>query len=326
MGVALLDSTSLVPYLQSRGVIGAAADAAVEELSGGVSNVVLGVSGNGFDFVLKQALPELKVATKWVADQRRAIVEARAIELFHSLSPNQVPALVDSDPDQFTLVMERADRSAKVWKSELLAGRINPEVGYELGKTLCSWHEFGRSNKEVADQFAEASLFEQLRISPFYREVAIKDPDLQGPIDLLIDELTAVGTTIVHGDFSPKNFLVAGEKDIYILDFEVAHYGNPVFDLAFTLAHLLCKFFRTPKASEATTLRATAARFLVGYGETPADSLFAHTALIALARVEGKSRVDYLDQAAQSKLQVLTKRALSSATMNPLELFDLGAR
>lgn len=326
MGVALLDSTSVVAYLRSRGVVGATADVAVEELSGGVSNVVLAVSGDGFDFVLKQALPELKVATKWVADQRRAIVEANAIKLFHSLTPSQVPELVDSDPDKFTLVMKRADRSAKVWKSELLAGRINPEVGYELGKTLCSWHDFGRSNTEVTDQFAEAALFEQLRISPFYREVAIKNPDLQESINSLISELTGTRTTIVHGDFSPKNFLVAGEKDIYILDFEVAHYGNPVFDLAFTLAHLLCKFFRTPSTSEATALRATAARFLVGYGQAPAESLLSHTALIALARVEGKSRVDYLDQTAQSKLQVLTKRALSSASMNPLDLFDMGAR
>ena len=116
MSVELLNEDTVVAYLQSRGVISFTEKAKVEILTGGVSNVVLAVQTQSKDLVLKQALAELKVATKWEADQRRAIVEAHAIETFHALSPEQVPALVDYDPEIFTLVLERVPHSATVWK------------------------------------------------------------------------------------------------------------------------------------------------------------------------------------------------------------------
>ena len=327
MSVELLNATTVVPYLLERHVITSTDNIVVEELSGGVSNVVLAVRNNEVDVVLKQALAELKVASKWVADQRRAIVEARAVELYHSISPHRVPKLVDSDHEKFTLVIERAPHSCKVWKAELLAGQINPAVGEELGKTLASWHLFGESSKEIADQFAEDSLFDQLRIDPFYREIRMKNPDLSEKLSSLIAELTDIKETIVHGDFSPKNFLVDANDDVYILDFEVAHYGNPVFDQAFTLAHLLCKFFRTRVAREEAGLKETATAFLQGYSSTKAGdinpSLAFHVAALALARVEGKSRVDYLDHDSQEEVKQRTKSALAAKSdIHPLELFS----
>ena len=81
----LLNENTVVPYLQRRGVINS--PATVEVLTGGVSNVVLGIKTDSQDLVLKQALPQLKVKQEWLADQRRAIVEADAMRLFHSLTP-----------------------------------------------------------------------------------------------------------------------------------------------------------------------------------------------------------------------------------------------
>lgn len=327
MSVKLLDHESVVPYLLQRNVISTTDGLVVEELSGGVSNVVLGVKNREADLVLKQALAELKVATKWVADQKRAIVEARAVQLFHSISPTNVPALLDYDPEKFTLVIERAPRTSRVWKTELLAGRINPAIGSSLGEILATWHRFGATSQDVAAQFAEDSLFDQLRIDPFYREISKKNPELSERLDSLIAELKDRKETIVHGDFSPKNFLVDQDRDVYILDFEVAHYGNPVFDQAFVLAHLLCKFFRTQVTAEQSGLRETAKRFLESYHVTMQRSLDAslplHVAAIALARVEGKSRVDYLDEMAQEALKRTTKKALSSSLpIGPLALFN----
>ena len=327
MATELLNALTVVDYLLARKVIKNPETVSVEELSGGVSNVVLGVRDGEIDIVLKQALPELKVQGKWVADQRRAIVEAKAIDFFHSISPAQVPRLIDADPERFTLVIDRAPRTSRVWKSELLAGRIDPSIGGELGKTLASWHRIGAESKAASYDFEESSLFEQLRITPFYREVASKNPDLARGIDELIREVTEVKETIVHGDFSPKNFLVDvdanSDNRVYILDFEVAHYGNPIFDLAFVLAHLLCKFFRTPSSNEADALKQTAATFLEGYAAPFAPSLYRHLALIALARVEGLSRVDYLDAEGQEDVRITTKSALSrSGDTHPLELFE----
>jgi hypothetical protein len=52
-----------------------------------------------------------------------------------------------------------------------------------------------------------------------------------------------------------------------------------------------------------------------------------HTALIALARVEGKSPVNYLSTSEQEKIQLLTKKVLfDQETPNVLTLFDLSKR
>ena len=327
MSVELLTEDTVIAYLQARGVISGTEKATVEILTGGVSNVVLAVQTPSKDLVLKQALAELKVATKWEADQRRAIVEAHAIETFHALSPQQVPALVDYDPDLFTLVLERVPHSATVWKSDLLEGTIYPEIGAKLGHTLATWHNFGRSSEESRKKFSEDLLFEQLRITPFYGTVAGKNPSLSPRIMSLVKELKSEKTTLVHGDFSPKNIMISEDQDIYILDFEVTHTGNPVFDLAFLTAHLLCKFYREQDSHNRGLLRQTAQDFLKAYDAeseiTHAPSLAWHTALIALARVEGTSLVNYLDESAQIGLTKLCKGALSAtAPMNLLELFN----
>ena len=327
MSVELLTEDTVVAYLQARGVISDTEKATVEILTGGVSNVVLAVQTPSKDLVLKQALAELKVATKWEADQRRAIVEAHAIETFHALSPQQVPALVDYDPDLFTLVLERVPHSATVWKSDLLEGTIYPEIGAKLGHTLATWHNLGRSSEESRKKFSEDLLFEQLRITPFYGTVAGKNPPLSPRIMSLVKELKSEKTTLVHGDFSPKNIMISEAQDVYILDFEVTHTGNPVFDLAFLTAHLLCKFYREQDSHNRGLLRQTAQDFLKAYDAeseiTHAPSLAWHTALIALARVEGTSLVNYLDESAQIGLTKLCKGALSeTAPMNLLELFN----
>jgi aminoglycoside phosphotransferase (APT) family kinase protein len=129
----------------------------------------------------------------------------------------------------------------------------------------------------------------------------------------------------VHGDFSPKNIMVGMDDQVYILDFEVTHVGNPVFDLAFLLAHLLCKKFRTDEPLENKLLGAAAERFVSTYEviRPIASSLCLHTALIALARVEGKSPVNYLDSSKQSALVSYTKDILGKGDeISILELFQ----
>ncbi len=314
MTTELLTEETVVTYLIDKGVIAKGEQAEVEVLTGGVSNVVLAITTTDKKLVLKQALAELKVAEKWEADQRRAIVEANAISLFHKLSPNQVPNLVFLDPERFVLILDRVPVGSTVWKSDLLAGVINPDVAGVLGKTLAQWHNFGETDKEARLQFMEDSLFEQLRIDPFYRFVAAKNVRIKPEINKLIDELEGDKTTIVHGDFSPKNIMVGMDEQVYILDFEVTHVGNPVFDLAFLLAHLLCKLFRTDEALEEKLLIASAEGFVSAYAGVReiSQSLCLHTALIALARVEGKSPVNYLNEGKQNQLVKYTKGILGA--------------
>jgi Ser/Thr protein kinase RdoA (MazF antagonist) len=175
----------------------------------------------------------------------------------------------------------------------------------------------------------EDSLFEQLRIDPFYRFVAAKNPQIEVEIRKLINELEGDKTTIVHGDFSPKNIMVSTDDQVFILDFEVTHVGNPVFDLAFLLAHLLCKFFRTEDRLHAKLLSNTGLVFVKEYEKLRAisPSVVKHTALIALARVEGKSPVNYLSPDQQVKLQSFTKAILANtANLSVSNLFEMSAK
>lgn len=326
MSTELLTSDTVLTYLIEKKIISATDEAEVEVLTGGVSNVVLAITTKSQKMVLKQALAELMVAQKWEADQRRAIVEANAIALFHKLSPEQVPSLIFLDPERFILILDRVPVGSTVWKSDLLGGVINPDVATVLGTTLAQWHNFGEKDKEARVQFMEDSLFEQLRIDPFYRFVAAKNELLKPIITQLINELEGDKTTIVHGDFSPKNIMVGMDDQVYILDFEVTHVGNPVFDLAFLLAHLLCKKFRTDEPLEEKLLSACAQRFISAYEviRPIAPSLSLHTALIALARVEGKSPVNYLDTGKQSALVSYTKDILGKG--DQISIVDLFQR
>ena len=324
----MLDEGSVLPYLRKRGLL--TGDATVEVLTGGVSCIVLAIDNSDISIVVKQALPELKTKAKWVADQRRAIVEANAMRVYHQITPESVPELIDCDPEEFTLTMSRLPHTCTNWKIDMLEGRIHPEMGTELGLILAKWHNTAALSAEIKAGFMEDSLFEQLRVAPFYRAVAAVNPNLLTTINTLIAEITQIKITLVHGDFSPKNIMATKENHPIVLDFEVAHTGNPVFDLAFLLAHLLCKTIRTEDVDEKELLIRTATQFLEKYQETSripvADSLAQHVALIALARVEGVSPVNYLDEPAQQLLVAITKAALLDSDMTFTQLFESALR
>jgi 5-methylthioribose kinase len=325
----VLDEGSVISYLTERKLLQADSylgNATVEVLTGGVSCVVLAVTSDEREIVVKQALPELKTKAKWVADQRRAIVEAEAMRVYQSITPDSVPELLDCDEANFTLTMSRLPNTCTNWKQDMLEGRIHPEMGEKLGKILAQWHNETAVNAVIKAKFMEGELFEQLRVSPFYRAVADKNPNLLQVINSLIKEITTEKIALVHGDFSPKNILATPDQSPIVLDFEVAHTGNPVFDLGFICAHLLCKTIRTDNSAEKEALIATATNFLNSYRQSCnlaiADSLPQHVALIALARVEGVSPVNYLDESAQRELVAITKSALLDSTMTFEQLFE----
>ena len=321
----MLDESSVIPYLTERSLL--TGNATVEVLTGGVSCVVLAVSNSEIDLVVKQALPELKTKAKWVADQRRAIVEADAMKVCHAITPDNVPQLIDCDPQEFTLTMSRLPRSCTNWKIDMLEGRIHPEMGAKLGGVLATWHNATAADAAIKSKFLEGELFEQLRVSPFYRAVAIKNTNLQGSISELIDEITTEKIALVHGDFSPKNIMATTDHSPVVLDFEVAHTGNPVFDLAFLSAHLLCKIIATDNQGNKELLVQTAKEFFHKYSQTTrlaiSANLSKHIALIALARVEGVSPVNYLTPEQAERLMNLTKPALLGSSRSFAELFDL---
>lgn len=300
-------------YLRDRGVIGSAPVVA-EPLPGGVSNEVLAVTGEGVDLVVKQALPRLRVEQEWNADPRRILTEAASLLIAAKVRPDDVPTVLDVDESAMTLTLARADRSLRNWKDDLLAGTIDRRTGERLAAALAAWHTETAGRRQLRDEFGTGG-FVELRIDPFHRVVSRRHPTLAARIDGLADRLLTERLCLVHGDFSPKNVLAAGNK-VCVLDWEVAHYGDPVFDLAFLQAHLVLKAIHRP--ADRTAYRSLAIGFLDEYGASvdaalhrPDDYLAAQTACLLLARVDGKSPAAYLTPPERDRVRDLAVAALT---------------
>ncbi len=335
-GDSLLSADTVVDYVRARGLL-AAAGARVSVLGGGVSNVVLAVlPDDGPGLVVKQALPRLRVQADWRAKRERALVEAAALELLGAISPGHVPRVIDVDADVCALTIEHAPVDWMTWKSRLLDGdAVGPaslpelDAAERLGRLLASWHAATRDEERLS-RFDDREVFAQLRVDPFYRTIAARHEELVEPVAVAIEEMEGFRRCLVHGDFSPKNVLLPprGRRDdggLWAIDCEVAHRGDPVFDVAFMLSHLTLKAIARPPRAAAQ--RAYATRFLAAYDAAiptalarPRTSLLRHVGLLLVARVDGKSPVEYLDRAGRLQARRL---GLALACRAPRHLDEL---
>jgi 5-methylthioribose kinase len=221
---------------------------AVEPLSWGVSNEVLRVRTPHRWYVLKQSRPQLRTRELWRSDPARIFREAQAMQALAGVLPRGVvPHVVHVDRHNYCFLMEHAPEQARVWKADLLAGRIVPEVASFAGQVLGRLHEHTRHHPEFQRDFADRHIFWQLRTEPFYLRIMQRHPDLADAVAPLVDRLDHHSEAICHGDFSPKNFLVWPERSegfFTLVDYETVCFGEPAMDVGFFLSHLLLKAIR----------------------------------------------------------------------------------
>jgi aminoglycoside phosphotransferase (APT) family kinase protein len=291
-------AASVARFLQRRGLIPPDTNIAVRALEGGVSGEVVEVTCGDRRFVVKRPRSKLAVTHEWFADDTRIIAETDALRLAGSIVPDGVPPVVDLDEATKTLVMERAQDNWHNWRDELLAGRVDTEVGSRLGEMFSRWHRHA-GHPEPTPRLANTDRFVQLRIDPFHREIAKRHPELAPRIEQVADLLLTRKTALVHGDFSPKNVLV-GDGRQWVLDWEVSHVGDPVFDLAFLTTHLILKALHRP--NRGSSYRSVFNAFAESYGDMgrPED-LAVNVGCLLLARVDGKSPAHYLTPAQQAR-------------------------
>jgi Ser/Thr protein kinase RdoA (MazF antagonist) len=146
--------------------------------------------------------------------------------------------------------------------------------------------------------------FRALRIEPYLTFAAHARPEVAAELTALADALHAADQVLVHGDVSPKNILLRAAGPV-LLDAECATMGDASFDPAFCLNHLVLKAVHLPASRDC--LLAGAAAFWAAYAahaawEAPA-ALEARVCrllpALMLARVDGKSPVEYLGQDAR---------------------------
>jgi len=272
------------------------------ELGGGVSNRVILAEGPKLRTVLKQSLGKLRVSEEWLSDRERIYREAAAMRwLEDKVNGGRVPRLLAEEHADFALAMEAAPVSATMWKTKLFGGEFDPACATAAGTLLGSIVASSWNHAEARQLFADQTVFDQLRIDPYYRYTAKRHPVAAGYINDLISRSAERRVSLVHGDWSPKNLLV-GDGELWAIDWEVVHFGDPSFDAGFLLNHLFLKSFALPQHRRKlaglaeTFLRALRTSLPPDASAWMETAALEHLPALLLARVDGKSPAEYLDE------------------------------
>jgi aminoglycoside phosphotransferase (APT) family kinase protein len=314
-GAAPADALELERWLRASGRIGPRAHMAV--LRGGVSSLVAEVCEGTDHWVVKSPLARLSVADEWRVDRSRGAHEAAVLaHLDGRLGPARVPRLRFFDPDRTVLGEELVAGPPPAWepapsyKTELLAGRAHLPVASALGAAAGALHRTPPPPALAGD--GPRRLFDDLRLDPYYRATAARRPEVADHLAALVRETAAhPAQHLVHGDLSPKNVLVAPGPPV-LLDWEVVHAGDPSFDVGMLSAHLALKALRDqPAEHRAGTLRALRAFWDAYDGPADPGRSLRHTGGIMLARLFGKSPVEYLTgEAERDRAHAVGREAL----------------
>jgi aminoglycoside phosphotransferase (APT) family kinase protein len=288
-------------------------------LAGGVSSDIWRVELRAGTICVKRALARLRVAQLWEAPVERNVFERRWLETANRAVPGIAPKVLAHD-DSGVFAMQYLDGATyPLWKAELRAGRADPGFARSVGAHLARVHAATAGRDDIARQFATDASFHAIRLEPYLLATARVHADLAQVLSTLAERTARTRLALVHGDVSPKNILVGPAGPVF-LDAECAWYGDPAFDLAFCLNHLLLKGAWVPE-SQADFLAcfdALAGAYLDGVAWESAHALEARAASLLpgllLARVDGKSPVEYLhDEASKARVRRVARALLACA-------------
>lgn len=292
--------TWLAPALRRMGLVGAADAVTAVPLAGGVSSDIYRVDLASGPICVKRALPQLKVSAVWEAPVERNRWEVAWMRRAAAISPGFVPRILGDDEESGSFAMEYlAAEEHPVWKAQLRDGVIDPAVAAEVGRRIARVHAATAGDRTVARDFSTDHIFHPIRLEPYLLATAVRHADCASALEGLVATTAAHKLALVHGDVSPKNILVADSGPI-ILDAECAWYGDPAFDLAFCLNHMLLKCLWRPQWRERylACLDALADAYLADVSWEPAARIEARAARLLpglfLGRVDGRSPAEYV--------------------------------
>lgn len=220
-------------------------------LSGGHLNYVWRVAAEPRALIVKWAPPFAATQPAVPLDPGRIFFEARSLELLGAggrlaalcTSALRVPARIDLDPARHVLVME--DLGALPDLGRLLrAGRVPAGTGRVLGRFIGGLHARSMDDPEIAKVFDNAAV-QRTRLNVQYRAIGslLAQAGIAAPpaaahrAARLGERLTGAGRCLIMGDLWPDSVLVQGRR-LRLIDWELAHFGQPAQDVGHLLAHL----------------------------------------------------------------------------------------
>jgi aminoglycoside phosphotransferase (APT) family kinase protein len=293
-----------------------------EPLTGGVSSDIWRIDTAGGPVCVKRALARLRVAADWRAPIERNRYEARWMQVADQAQGGCAPKVLGQHPRLGVLAMSYLPASEyRLWKEALRSGAVDPAVGRAVGSVLAHIHAWSAARPRLAADFPTDAIFFDIRLEPYLLATAARHPDLAPALEGLVSTTQAHAVALVHGDVSPKNILVGPQGPVF-LDAECAWWGDPAFDIAFCLNHLLLKCLWNPPATAAylECFDALAAAYLEGVDWEPRAALERRAAALLpgllLARVDGKSPVEYISADAERDI---VRRAAGGLLRRPVE-------
>lgn len=303
------DDEGLVDFLREAGLAAEDEEGDWTPLSGGVSSDIWRVDLVRGPVCVKRALAQLKVKADWAAPVERNAVEWAYMEAASKIALGSVPSPLAHDPARGLFVMSWLEPARfPLWKEQLLAGVISLPLAAAVGGLIGRIHAATADDAAIAARFATDASFDALRIEPYLRFTAGKHPDLAEVLESIAQLTESTRRVLVHGDVSPKNIL-HGPNGPVLLDAECGWFGDPAFDVAFCLTHLTIKAGVLHQARG--SLVAAFDAFVSAYRkevvweswEDLESRAAALLAALALARVDGKSPVEYLDEQQRGALR-----------------------
>ena len=293
---------SIIDFIEKSGLVPRGMSARFERLPGGVSSDIWLVHAGDRSFCVKRALAQLRVAADWRAPIERNTKEAGWIKAVAGFMPEAVPALLAENAAAGMFAMDYLPpQSFEVWKSQLQRGHVLPATAAEIGRRLVRIHSKFARSPAAAAEFATDAIFHAIRLEPYLLATARAHPDRAAVLGELVETTAHTKLTLVHGDVSPKNILVGPQGPVFI-DAECAWFGDPAFDLAFCLNHLLLKCLWVPEAAVRllTAFQSLTETYLQGVDWESRQDVDGRAARLLpglfLARIDGKSPVEYLTE------------------------------
>ena len=314
---------ALLPAMFASAGIAVTGPLRVDPLTGGVSSDIVRVTlADGREFCAKRALAQLKVAATWEAPLERNHYEIAWLRRAGTIVPGAAPKVIAEDREHGIALLEYLPPSDyTLWKSDLLSGKADPAVSLRVAETLGRIHAATLNDPSVAAEFPTDHLIAALRFEPYLRTIAERHPALSANILAVMERSQSTHLALVHGDVSPKNILVSvHDGHPVLLDAECAWYGDPAFDAAFCLNHLVLKLIHLPALAPALIAQADGfvrtwlAHFPAGMQAEVEARTAALLPCLMLARVDGKSPVEYLSDAARD---VVRARAIPLISQPP---------
>lgn len=291
-------------------------DPVIEPLTGGVSSGIFKVAVRSGTYCVKQALPKLRVEKDWMVPTDRVFSEVAWLQEAAGIVPGHVPRVLAVSEQACAFVMEFLDEKIyRNWKDLLMQGVVEEGAGRNVASVVGRLHAATATDPDVRQRFQNSSNFFLLRLEPYLIEAASNNPDLSDELIDIVHSVQNHPLVLVHGDVSPKNIFL-GNNGAILLDAECASFSDPAFDLAFLLNHLLLKSVYKPqfRSGFLQLLQEICGEYLSYVTWESKAALEARVAHLLpglmLARVDGKSPVEYLSHEQREVVRKFARQLL----------------